>query len=113
MADSELNIGKNVRDALTHRKLPRRYLAVGTPTHYSAVYRVLNGSTENPRTSTMIGICKRLGTSMNEILGHPTITRDESILDEMQRLPDPDKERAIALIRVFVDTKAVRKARSS
>lgn len=112
MSDSELNIGKNVRDTLTRRKIPRRSLAVGTPAHYSAVYRVLNDSTKDPRISTMIGICQSLGTSMNEILGYE-VNHKEGILEEMQRLPDPDKKRAIALIRTFVETKDVRKARNS
>lgn len=113
MVDTEFHIDKNIKNALARRKLSRRNLAVGTLADKSAVYRVLNGSTKDPRTSTMIGVCQRIGASMNEILGYPPPTGNESMLNQMQKLPDTDKQRAIELIKIFVETKGVRKARNS
>src|SRR5437868_1382734 len=104
----ELHIDRNIRTALARREQPLSHLATGSHAHRSVVYRILNGFTRDPRTGTLIEICQQIGASFNEIVGHSPLIENEETFNEMQKLSDPEKRRAIELIKIFVDTKDVR-----
>jgi len=68
----------------------------------NAAYRVLAGTTRDPRTSTLFALCRAIDADPDELLGHvrPTLTPDVAELyDEAVSLDEADRWLLVGVVR--------------
>ena len=98
-----LDIAARVREAMAARCIRARGLAKGLPhRHYATMYRLLSGATSDPRTSTVVDICRVLSMEPDALLGTapmPLEPEVQELFDDALTLADRDKWFVVDLVR--------------
>ena len=118
-----MSISKAIRDLIEARGLRPVEVAdrlEGTRNR-ATFYRLVSGNTNDPRASTLVGVCNALAISPNELLqlaGRlPFRERSPNLLDvelrqafgEVQNLNDDDRRLCLTILRGLIDMRAGRR----
>jgi len=97
--------------AMRARRLSAREVTRGMPgQQYATTYKILAGTSRDPRTSTLLALCRAIEVDPDEMLDayRPALEPEaEALLDEAEALDEQDRELLVVLVR------AVARRRSS